>query len=785
VALIEDAHWADDASIELLRFLVQTLGDARVLFVVTLRADEASNHPALANLRSTVARVRATAIQLHGLRRHEIKNLVQELLRVRKLHLAPEVISQIEVLCDGNPLFAEELARIALESGGLALERNVPLSVQAMLSERLAAFSERERAVLIRAAIVGSTFEAPFVASIAQCPLDEVLAIAQRAVERGIIVESPQSAHAFTFRHALIREALADQLVLALAAPLHVRIAAEIEAGANAEARASELAYHYSAARVAEKARRYNELAAQAAWDVYAYRDAIRFYSAALRWDFPAGPARAALYERLGTLLYIDGCGEEPARWFERSREEYAGLGNVIGTSHALLLLADQWWVDARTGESLRAASEAAVTLERLGQTQLAAQATLSIARFAVTLGTATQAQAHLRAAARLRAHFDTGLRASFHEVRAETRAALGDTAGSLADCRYAARLAAQTGVSELIAQVENNVALVACDLGELDLAIAHHHRSLDEAHRTGMMWRVAYSALNFANTLMLTGDLRQARALVWEALDCGVTTATFKTKAATVGIPLALALNDRRLLDACADEDALHFAERSREIQRIGSVGAAFAELRAAQGALHEARAVLARTLRSIPHGHRCWNLWLQSGQFGTPDDVAYARTILAGSTGRPRMLRAHALLLAALAARSIDPQRTVRFARVARAQFEILGWRWHAAFCAELSGEREAAELAYAQMGAVRDVERLRTIEEPKKARSELTARQMQIAELVAQGETNRAIAQRLHISEHTVEHHLSGIFTRLGVKSRAQLSTYVAGAYSGNPG
>jgi DNA-binding NarL/FixJ family response regulator len=78
---------------------------------------------------------------------------------------------------------------------------------------------------------------------------------------------------------------------------------------------------------------------------------------------------------------------------------------------------------------------------------------------------------------------------------------------------------------------------------------------------------------------------------------------------------------------------------------------------------------------------------------------------------------------------------------------------------------------------MGASRDAARLSSAPVLKPKSSGLTARQAQIAELVARGEMNRTIAALLHISEHTVEHHLTMIFARLGVKSRAQLIAHYA--------
>ncbi|MDQ2680419.1 MAG: AAA family ATPase, partial [Candidatus Eremiobacteraeota bacterium] len=516
VMVIEDVQWADSATLELLRFLLQDLRNSRTMLVVTMRTERIGTNPALAALRSAASRSRCNTLVLRALRRNEIKHMVQETLRKRQLHLDPATISQIEVLAEGNPLFAEELARVAIESGELTFQNQMPLSLQALLSERLAPFSEIERRVLIHAAIIGETFDAALLAAICNCTQDEVLALMQRAVARELVTEISGAPLRYRFHHALIRQALGDQLVLGLAAPLHVRIAEELEARHDSPERSTELAYHWSAARIADKARFWNEIAAQSAWDIYAYRDAMRFYSAALRWDYPPGIARAAIFKRLGTLLYIDGCGEEPARWFTRCREEYAAAGNAVGVAESLLMLADQGWVDAKTDDSLRAASEAAAQLERLGNKELYAQAVLSVARFSITLGNAPQALAHLRAVERLRSHLDLGTNASFYEVRGETYAMLGRTGPALSDLRRAVALAAQSGISELISQIENNFALVAVDLGELDLAIERHRIAVEEARRTGMTWRVAYSALNYARTLMLKGKLTGSRALVW-----------------------------------------------------------------------------------------------------------------------------------------------------------------------------------------------------------------------------------------------------------------------------
>jgi|SRR5579884_93144 len=762
---VEDAQWADSASSELLRFLLQRLARTRLFAVATLRNEMLDRNPAAAALRSAASRSRSATIQLRALRRSEINRLVQASVEKRNAQLDAAMVAHIETLAEGNPLFAEELARVAIEKGALSFHGGMPVTLQAILSEGLLPFSAREHDLLVRAAILGETFDASLLCAIAQWRLDDALSVIGRAVSRGLLRECADAPARFAFRHALIRQALADQLIFALAAPLHIRIAEELESLPRTREREAELAYHWSAARVAPKARFWNEAAAQSAWALFAYRDAIRFYTETLRWDYPPGTARAALYERLGLLFYIEGAREEPGQWFARAREEYERCSNAIGAAHAQLLQADQYWVDARTQESVSAASGAAATLHRLGHTAMYAQALLSVARFSITLGQIDRSQAYLQSALPLHSHFDAASRAAWHEVRGETNAILGDAPHALEDFRAAARLAAQSGSGELISQIENNFALAAFDLGDLSLAIARHQIAVDEAERTGLTWRVGYSSLNYARTLMYKGELERARTCVWEALKAGVTTATFRTKSASVGIPLALLINDRTLLEACSDESALDLAHRSGEVQRIASVSAAFAALRAAQGSIGEARALLSRAVRSVSNAHRAWELFIAIATWGDPEDIALARSLLQSAHGQPRVKRAYRLLFASLTGHA-------RAGILAARLFADMGNVLHQAIALESAGKREEAFELFARMGASDALQRLSHAQASEPA-SRLTQRQMQIAELVALGQTNREIALGLHISEHTVEHHLSGIFARLGLRSRAQLA------------
>jgi DNA-binding CsgD family transcriptional regulator len=775
VVVLEDVHWADPGTLALLGYVFRALRRMQIFVVVTYRLDDDAVERKLAGVRSAATRAGAATVRLTGLARNETRHLLQRSAASRGARVAPDILAQIEDLAEGNPLFAEELLAVALEHGRLRVDRDVPLTARAVAAQRLAAFDERERDLLVHAAIVGRAFEAPFLAALAERPLAQVAAVLQRAVAGGLLEAG--DADRYRFRHELVRRVLADELIFTLAAPLHVRVATALEATASAPP--AELAQHWAAARMPERARRYFEAAADAACRARAYRDAVRYYSEALRCNYPRGAQRAALYEQLGTVLYLDGCRDAPLPSFARSREELAALPDALGAARALLLIADQQWVDARTTESVATAAEAADALAQLDRPDLAAQAALAVARFEITLGRRDAAAGELQRAALSSAAFTPHLRANFSEIRAEVQAAYGATSAALHECAVAARFARHTGDFELIAQTENNVALVACDLGELACASRHHRRALDAAQRSGTAWRVAYSALNYARTLMLAGSLSAARAQVEAALETGVDTPTFITKAASVGIPLALLLDDRALAAACADARALDVAYGSGEIQRIGSAAAAFAELHASRGELAAARAVVRRALDTLPYLHRCWPLAVVTARYGDAADAARMRDLLARSRGRAGVLRAHRLLLDAFAQPAGSEARTRR-ARLAEVQFAALGWMPHRALAREAAGDAEGARALYAAMGAAApqaahaalppaDDDRLRVLSE----------RQRQIAELVALGATNRGIADRLHISEHTVEHHVSNVFARLGVRSRAQLTALVVGS------
>jgi DNA-binding CsgD family transcriptional regulator len=158
----------------------------------------------------------------------------------------------------------------------------------------------------------------------------------------------------------------------------------------------------------------------------------------------------------------------------------------------------------------------------------------------------------------------------------------------------------------------------------------------------------------------------------------------------------------------------------------------------------------------------------------FAESMNVPYARALADGTA-------------ASVALADGDARAALDAARRALAVWTELGAPYEAArarlligrACAALGDDESAKiELATAretfeELGAAPDLARSETLSGSKS--TGLTPREHVIIRLVAAGKTNKAIANELLISEKTVERHLSNIFTKLGVQSRAAATAY----------
>jgi tetratricopeptide (TPR) repeat protein len=283
--VVDDLHWADRATVMLLRHVLRSTQTAALLIVATCREPHAHAESGLAELLEELRRdQRLERVALLGMDPGDTAALVGEVAGEQP----PEQFTQLlHQQTGGNPFFIEEVVRGLSERGDggrfdrAALERmGVPEGVKELIASRLRADEEAAN-TLAAAAVVGQSFSPSVLARLLDKDLDAVLALLDAAVAAGLVVDEPAE-HRFAFRHALVREALHETFSHTRRALLHLRAGEALEAEG---APAAELAVHFWEARQiggAAKAVKYGMGAAEGARHARADHEAVAHYQRAL-----------------------------------------------------------------------------------------------------------------------------------------------------------------------------------------------------------------------------------------------------------------------------------------------------------------------------------------------------------------------------------------------------------------------------------------------------------------------------------------------------------------------
>jgi predicted ATPase len=207
VMTIEDLHWADSSTLDVLAYAIPRLARSRFLLVATFRSDELErNETLLAAVSQMLREPSVRRLALPAFSRSEIRDLIDDALGDRAA-LPASVRHDIEVRSEGNPFFAEELVKGALEAQSAGALASLPLSIRASILQRLATLSAEERRVLERAAVLGYRFDPALLALVTGSNVEALLPTLRRARDLNIVVEESDDAR-FRFRHALTRQTI-------------------------------------------------------------------------------------------------------------------------------------------------------------------------------------------------------------------------------------------------------------------------------------------------------------------------------------------------------------------------------------------------------------------------------------------------------------------------------------------------------------------------------------------------------------------------------------------------
>jgi DNA-binding CsgD family transcriptional regulator len=235
--VLEDLHWADTSTLDLVVFLAHNLAGLRVLLLATYRADEPSSAE---RIRQLAARVRrsgsALVVELGPLERDQLARL---LAGQADAALPTALTDAIVDRSEGNPFFAEELLAAGSRSGEL------PHRLRDLLLQRVAELDPGTQDLLRLAAAAGRDVRYPLLSAAAELPEREVRESLRRAVEARVLVAEPATS-SFRFRHALLAEAIYSTILPGEREELHARLAEELSRSGVASA--AELAPHWAAA---------------------------------------------------------------------------------------------------------------------------------------------------------------------------------------------------------------------------------------------------------------------------------------------------------------------------------------------------------------------------------------------------------------------------------------------------------------------------------------------------------------------------------------------------------
>jgi ATP/maltotriose-dependent transcriptional regulator MalT len=817
VLVLDDLHWADSASVELLGALLRRPPAAAVLMALALRPRQTPERLSAALERAHRAGALAR-IELGALTPGEARELLGETVSI-----ADATVLYAE--SGGNPFYLEQLARSLDRAGegtaapGLSLnDTGVPSAVAAALGEELTLLSDGERRVLEGAAVAGDPFEVELAAVAAA--MSEASAI--DAIDKLLqfdLVRNTDAPRRFRFRHPLVRRAVYETTAGGWRLGAHERCAEALAArGAPASARAHHV----------ERSAREGDLVAaavlrQAAEEVVrlAPESGARWYAEALRLLPTSAPAR----ERVELLLARAGSLTAVGRYADSHGALLNAVAIVPDESHALRARVARACAGAESllGRQEQAGARLARALESL-QEQASPEAVALMAELAVNAfwraryeATHEWAQRAADAARELR---DAPLTAAALGMLSLAAAMMGAPERAEADLLEAQDLVESLPDAELARCIEAAAWLAASEwyLDRYAEADAHATRALAVARATG------HGELFLVLVQLLGGGVWPMRGKLKEAgdlLDGGTEAARLlgNTHALVWNLAgrsvVALAVGDVELalataqesVDLCRDAHGrFHSAESAAVLAaaqlETGQPERAVEVLLESAGGQELVLIVGSARVRYLELLTRCW---LALDRPAEARGAAASAESWAAALRRPMAAAWADRAAAAVDLHSSDAARAAERSLAAAEAADELGAPIEAGLSRTLAGralaragegDRAVTELRRAARqldacGALRyrdEAEReLRKLGQHIHRRTRagaadatgleaLTERELQLARLVVDRKTNPQIAAELFLSQKTVETHLRNIFRKVGISSRVELARAV---------
>ncbi|TDC48146.1 LuxR family transcriptional regulator [Jiangella ureilytica] len=808
VVLLEDLQWADSPTRDLLRFMVRGVRDSRLLILATYRSDELHRGHPLRPLLAELDRLRQVhRIELPRLDPDEVVLQLRGLLGRPPEHAHVQRIIQRS---EGIPFFVEELAWVDVDGGCSEL----PGSLRDLLLVRVEPLSEDTQRLLRLMSAAGNRVDHSVLEIVAEEHSGALEAALREAVSAGVIVVDGDG---YAFRHALLREALHDDMLPGEHARMHARYAQALEAHPElmpSSPTATEVAHHWYSAHDVERAFAWSLTAADELVRSYAHATAQQLLERALElWDQVAEPEKVAGRDRLD--VFIRAATEAYAAGeFERTlslvKEALRLVDRTADPARAGWLLAHQGSVKSRLGrpgavESLMEARElipAEPSVQRAEALDWLATMLMLDWRFAECLQVADEAE-QVAAAVGLER-----IVASAHVTRGTAWVHMGDADKALAELRLAGPTASAEPdhLHRYFVNLSDAYTLLGRYREAVDVATEgyEHARKRGRKRTSGVVL-----AGNAAEPMLALGDWERAERMIERGLELvpppnherhmiglkawlelwrgEVDAAAAAVERLRAGMTRRVLLpQDSRLVARLDADVALVQGDAERAWTAVttevgGRIDAAvpgydlplaFAGAQALGARIRAAGGTAGLTgdiawLRALTeHTASGWpvDLWpalvdAELAGLGGNDAAAWdhALGVLEAAEGPVHLIPYAGYRLGRALVEAGDRDGALTALRAAAAAADALGAGLFRGWVDELSQRAHLPLVA--------------GVPSPRVTPSGLTAREHEVLRLVAQGRSNREIGEALFISSKTASVHVSNILAKLGASGRGE--------------
>ncbi|HEY7707421.1 MAG TPA: AAA family ATPase [Gaiellaceae bacterium] len=731
VLVLEDVHWADGATFDTIAVLGRRIGSLPALLVLTFRGGEApSGHP----LRAAVGSIRAE---------HAVFVELAPLSESAVASLAGADAAEVYAVTGGNPFYVTELLA-AREADAL------PPSIANAVLGRTSRLEDDARHLVELVSVVPTRVRTSL--------LDAVMPdwpAAALEPERRQLLEV--DAAYVRFRHELARNAIRSNVPIAARRRLHAEI---LEALLADGADPADIVHHAEAAGSEQVLSQYALIAARRAAALSSNREAYSHYRRASHFlDRLPAAEQARVLEELASVAYAVGRLDAAFVGADRAIGFYRGLGDEESVGRCMRSLSRYHWVAGDGHAAHRAALDAIEILEPLGPSRELARAYSVVSQLAMLAEDSEPAfswgERALELATRLG---DDGTRAHALVNIATAKINLDpDQGGALLEAHAFADAA---GEWHEAARALDNLSISLLCWVRPDEALRYAEQAVAYAEEHEVLIIASHAAAVGAWLKLRAGDWAEAERLMLQEIESG---RIVRLLTKTVLAELAVRRGDpeaRERLAELAGE-----AERTGELQRIVPVLELATE-----------RALTAGEAMPIERFERLTAMptsGVRAGRFGSRV-AAWAAIAGLELEVDPPLSAPHAAMLR-------------RDWRAAADAFGAAGWSYDRGLMLSLLEDEEALAEALEvarDLGAEpltrRVLERMRELglripQGPREATranpAGLTARQLEVLELLTEGLTNAEIAERLVVSQRTAEHHVAAVLMKLGASSRRE--------------